>query len=150
MPGPRVVLLGKQGAGNGTQATRVADHYEIAHLATGDIFRSAAREQTPLGVQASRYIDRGELVPDDIVIGVVGEFLQGDDRSIIHAGFVLHALLFTLAGRRRELSPTMWALSGVAAFPAASSAGDVGMTKKMTYVIIVATMKRKRPRRCAG
>lgn len=83
------MLLGKQGAGKGTQATRVAEHYAIAHLATGDIFRAAAREQTPLGIKASQFIDRGELVPDDIVIGVVREYLEYDDGSLVEAGFVL-------------------------------------------------------------
>lgn len=83
------MLLGKQGAGKGTQATRVAEHYAIAHLATGDIFRAAAREKTPLGLKASQFIDRGELVPDDIVIGVVREYLEYNDGSLVEAGFVL-------------------------------------------------------------
>jgi adenylate kinase len=87
--GPRLVLLGKQGAGKGTQATRVADHYSVAHLATGDIFRAAAREGTPLGVEARGYIDRGELVPDEIVIGVVRERLDDGERALVHEGFVL-------------------------------------------------------------
>jgi len=87
--GPRVVLLGKQGAGKGTQATRVAEHYAIAHLATGDIFRAAAREGTPLGLEAGKFIDRGELVPDEVVIGVVREHLERDGRSLVAAGFVL-------------------------------------------------------------
>ncbi|MBM3693553.1 MAG: adenylate kinase [Actinobacteria bacterium] len=87
--GPRVVLLGKQGAGKGTQVTRVAEHYAVAHLATGDLFRAAARDGTPLGVKARRYIDRGELVPDDIVIGVVREFLTDHDGALAASGFVL-------------------------------------------------------------
>lgn len=87
--GPRVVLLGKQGAGKGTQAVRVAEHYAISHLATGDVFRAAARDKTPLGLEAKQYIDRGELVPDSIVIGVVREYLEYNDRSLVEAGFVL-------------------------------------------------------------
>ena len=87
--GPRVVLLGKQGAGKGTQAARVAEHYHVAHVATGDIFRAAAREGSPLGVEASGYLNRGELVPDDIVIGVVREHLNRDDRALVTGGFVL-------------------------------------------------------------
>jgi len=87
--GPRLVLLGKQGAGKGTQATRVAEHFAVAHLATGDVFRAASREGTPLGQEARRYIDRGELVPDEIVIGVVREHLDLDDRALVRAGFVL-------------------------------------------------------------
>jgi adenylate kinase len=87
--GPRVVLLGKQGAGKGTQATCVAEHYHVEHLATGDLFRAAVREGTPLGVEARGYMDRGELVPDDIVIGVVREHLDQDDRALVRKGFVL-------------------------------------------------------------
>ena len=86
--GPRVVLLGKQGAGKGTQAVRVAGHYSVAHVATGDIFRAAARDGTELGAEAKRFIDRGELVPDEIVIGVVREHLALDDRSLVRSGFV--------------------------------------------------------------
>jgi adenylate kinase len=87
--GPRVVLLGKQGAGKGTQAARVAEHYQVEHVATGDMFRAAAREGTPLGVKARAYIDRGELVPDEIVIGVMKEALARDDNTLVHRGFVL-------------------------------------------------------------
>jgi adenylate kinase len=87
--GPRVVLLGKQGAGKGTQAARVAEHYGVVHLATGDIFRAAARDETELGIEARRYIDRGELVPDTIVIGVVREHLMADDAALVRNGFVL-------------------------------------------------------------
>ena len=87
--GPRVVLLGKQGAGKGTQAARVAEHYGVVHLATGDIFRAAARDETELGIEARKYIDRGELVPDKIVIGVVREHLMADDGALVRNGFVL-------------------------------------------------------------
>ena|SRR5687768_1914237 len=85
--GPRLVLLGKQGAGKGTQATRLAEHYQVLDIATGDMFRAAAREGTPSGQQAQAYMDKGELVPDDIVIGVVEEVLAGNDQ--IRRGFVL-------------------------------------------------------------
>lgn len=87
--GPRVVLLGKQGAGKGTQATRVAEHYGVEHLSTGDIFRAAARDGSRLGAEARRYLDRGELVPDEIVIGVVRERLERDGRALVERGFVL-------------------------------------------------------------
>jgi adenylate kinase len=85
--GPRLVLLGKQGAGKGTQATRVAEHYNVVDVATGDLFRAAAREGTAFGVEANRYMEKGELVPDEIVIGVVEETLGTDDA--IAKGFVL-------------------------------------------------------------
>jgi adenylate kinase len=82
-------LLGKQGAGKGTQAARVAEHYAVVHLATGDIFRAASRDETALGLEARKYIDRGELVPDTIVIGVVREHLMADDGALARNGFVL-------------------------------------------------------------
>ena len=85
--GPRLVLLGKQGAGKGTQASQLADHYGVVDLATGDLFRAAAREGTPFGVEAQRYMDKGDLVPDDIVIGVVEELLTRD--QTLQKGFVL-------------------------------------------------------------
>ena len=85
--GPRLVLLGKQGAGKGTQAVRLAEHYEIFRLSTGDMFRDAAAAGTELGREAKGYMDRGFLVPDDIVIGLVQEQLHLDDRA--RRGFVL-------------------------------------------------------------
>ncbi|HEY1740716.1 MAG TPA: adenylate kinase [Acidimicrobiia bacterium] len=72
---PRIVLLGKQGAGKGTQANLLARHYEIAHLSTGDMFRAQASAGTAFGLEAKRYMDAGELVPDDSVMGVVEECL---------------------------------------------------------------------------
>jgi len=85
--GPRLVLLGKQGAGKGTQAVRIAEHYGVHHLATGDLFREAAAAGTELGLEAKKYMDGGDLVPDDIVIGVVDEQLHLNNRA--DHGFVL-------------------------------------------------------------
>ncbi len=85
--GPRLVFLGKQGAGKGTQASRIADHYDVAHLSTGDLFREAAAAQSELGLAAKDYMDRGDLVPDETVVGVVEEQLNHDYR--IRRGFVL-------------------------------------------------------------
>jgi hypothetical protein len=84
---PRLVLLGKQGAGKGTQATRVAQHYEIPHLSTGDMFRELAARGTAFGLEAKRYMDAGELVPDEIVVGVVEECLAPG--GPLDDGFVL-------------------------------------------------------------
>ncbi len=81
------MLLGKQGAGKGTQASRLAEHYGIHHLATGDLLRDAAAAGTPLGLDAKAYMDQGSLVPDEIVDGVVDEQLRTDAR--ITGGFVL-------------------------------------------------------------
>ena len=85
--GPRLVLLGKQGAGKGTQATRIADHYGVDHMSTGDLFRDAAAAGTEAGLAAKEYMDRGDLVPDETVIKVVDQVLGEDDR--IAKGFVL-------------------------------------------------------------
>jgi adenylate kinase len=84
--GPRLVLLGKQGAGKGTQAARLAEHYDVPHLATGDLLRAAAAAGTRVGLDAKSYMDRGELVPDEIVFGVVEENVTGDH---LDDGFVL-------------------------------------------------------------
>jgi adenylate kinase len=72
---PRLVLLGKQGAGKGTQAERLAGHYGVTHLSTGDMFRAQAAQGTAFGLEAKRYMDAGELVPDEIVLGIIEECL---------------------------------------------------------------------------
>lgn len=86
-PGARLIVLGKQGAGKGTQAVRLSHHYVVPHIATGDMFRSAVRSGSEFGTKAKQYLDAGDLVPDDIVIGVVTERLTHDDTT--HRGFIL-------------------------------------------------------------
>lgn len=71
----KVVVLGRQGSGKGTQADRLSRLYGVAHISTGDAFRAAVAAGSPLGLQAKGYLDRGELVPDDVTIGVVRDFL---------------------------------------------------------------------------
>jgi adenylate kinase len=85
--GARLLVLGKQGAGKGTQAVRIASHYGVPHISTGDMFRATAAAGTPFGIRAKEFMDRGELVPDDVVIGVVAERLAKDDA--IQIGFIL-------------------------------------------------------------
>ncbi len=85
--GVRLLVLGKQGAGKGTQAVRIARHFGVPHISTGDMFRAAAAAGTPFGLKAKEYMKRGELVPDDVVIGVVAERLAKDDAQ--DHGFVL-------------------------------------------------------------
>ena len=69
--GPRLVLLGKQGAGKGTQAARLSERYGIEHVSTGDLFRAAAADGTPAGHEAEEYMNRGDLVPDDLTLRIV-------------------------------------------------------------------------------
>jgi adenylate kinase len=96
----RIVLLGPPGAGKGTQAVRLAGRFSVPHIATGDIFREHLRRGSPLGRVVKRYIDGGELVPDDLVIDIVSERLvQPDCRH----GFVLD-------GFPRSV-PQAWALT---------------------------------------
>lgn len=82
----RLVLLGPPGAGKGTQAGALASFYSIPHIATGDIFRSNVRQQTPLGAEAKAYMERGDLVPDEVVIGMVMDRLGAPDCNV---GFLL-------------------------------------------------------------
>ena len=70
-----LVFLGAPGAGKGTQATRVCEKYNIPHISTGDILRANIKAGTALGVEAKSYIDKGLLVPDEVVIGLVNKDL---------------------------------------------------------------------------
>ena len=77
----RVVFLGPPGAGKGTQADELAREWDAPHIATGDMLREAAARGTELGLEAKRYMDTGALVPDDVVIGLVGERLAEPDAA---------------------------------------------------------------------
>ncbi|MDO9557427.1 MAG: adenylate kinase [Coriobacteriia bacterium] len=81
-----VMLLGAPGAGKGTQAAKIIEAYGLPHISTGDILRKAVADQTQLGLEAKRYMDAGELVPDEVVIGLVKERLSQPDTD---EGFVL-------------------------------------------------------------
>ncbi len=81
-----VMLLGAPGAGKGTQAAKIIEAYGLPHISTGDILRKAVADQTPLGIEAKRYMDAGELVPDSVVIGLVKERLSQPDTDV---GFIL-------------------------------------------------------------
>jgi len=89
-----LILLGKQGAGKGTQAARLAERYGIAHIATGDLFRAAAAAGTPAGREAEEYMNRGDLVPDDLTLRIVEERFAED--GLIDQGFVLDGFPRTL------------------------------------------------------
>ena len=83
-----LVFLGAPGAGKGTQATRVCEKYNIPHISTGDILRANIKAGTALGVEAKSYIDKGLLVPDEVVIGLVKDRLAQSDCK---KGFLLSA-----------------------------------------------------------
>ena len=75
----KIVLLGPPGAGKGTQAKSISNRYSILHISTGDIFRKNISENTPLGIEAKRYMDNGQLVPDEVTINMVKDRLEQDD-----------------------------------------------------------------------
>ena len=100
-----LLIMGLPGAGKGTQAAKIVEKFHVVHISTGDMFRAAMANQTEMGVLAKSYIDKGELVPDEVTNGIVKERLSQDD--IKETGFLLdgyprtieqaHALDKTLA-----------------------------------------------------
>ena len=87
MPGPHLVLLGRPGAGKGTQARRLVEHYGVVHVSTGEMLRDPAGSVAAVGSEARAAIDAGELLADDLVIALVAERLAHDD--VAERGFVL-------------------------------------------------------------
>ncbi|WP_028770509.1 adenylate kinase [Silanimonas lenta] len=82
----RLVFLGAPGSGKGTQAAKLREHFDIAHISTGDLLRAAVKEGTPLGLQAKAVMDAGQLVSDEIVLGMLEERLARPDTA---KGFIL-------------------------------------------------------------
>jgi adenylate kinase len=106
IPGARLIVLGKQGAGKGTQCVRLSHHYVIPHISTGDIFRGEVKHRTALGEEARSYMDAGELIPDEIVLAMVQKRLEQDDAK--GRGFVFDGFPRTVAqaqGLRDLLAP---------------------------------------------
>ncbi|KAF6573562.1 adenylate kinase [Paenibacillus sp. EKM212P] len=89
-----ILIMGPPGAGKGTQADVIVKEFGIPHISTGDAFRLAMKQGTPIGIKAKEYIDKGELVPDDVTIGIVEERLQQPDCK---KGFLLDGFPRTLA-----------------------------------------------------
>ena len=81
----RLVLVGPPGAGKGTQAEQMAKRLDVPHISTGDLFRANLRDETELGREAKRYMDAGDLVPDEVTVGMVRDRLGADTAS----GFIL-------------------------------------------------------------
>jgi adenylate kinase len=92
-----ILLLGPQGSGKGTQARRIADEFGIAHISTGEMLRSAITTGTPLGLEVKPIVERGDLVPDELMIGLIRERLDDDDTR---EGFVLDGFPRTMAQAR--------------------------------------------------
>ncbi len=90
----KLILLGAPGAGKGTQASRLAEHYGIPHISTGDIFRANLKEQTELGRKAKTYMDSGLLVPDELTVDLVMDRLAKED---CRSGYILDGFPRTLA-----------------------------------------------------
>lgn len=93
----KLMMLGPAGAGKGTQAQRLADALGVPQISTGDMLRAARRNGTALGVEAGGYMDRGELVPDEVVVGIVAEALKSDE---VAGGFILDGFPRTLEQAR--------------------------------------------------
>lgn len=89
-----LVLLGPPGAGKGTQAIKISTYFSVPHISTGDIFRRAVAQKTELGEKAKSYMEKGQLVPDDIVIGIVKQRL---DEADCQNGFLLDGFPRTVA-----------------------------------------------------
>jgi adenylate kinase len=100
----RLVLLGRPGAGKGTQSARLARHYGIPHVSTGEILRAAVRDETEVGARARRYMEAGELLPDDVVVAIVAERLAAD--SDVIGGFLLDGFPRTVAQAEALLEVT--------------------------------------------
>lgn len=86
LPELNLILLGPPGSGKGTQGERLQEDFRLPYYATGDILRAAVKEGTEVGKQAKEYMDRGDLVPDEVIIGVIAERLQDEEAS---DGFIL-------------------------------------------------------------
>ena len=84
----RIIIFGPPGAGKGTQANLISEEYNIPHLSTGEIFRSAIKNETPLGKEVKSILDAGDLVPDEKVVALVEEELN-DEKYLMQKNFNL-------------------------------------------------------------
>ncbi len=95
VPGVRLVVLGKQGAGKGTQCVRLSHHYVVPHVSTGDMLRREVKSQTPFGLRAKKIMDDGELIPDDLIMEMVANRIS--ERDARARGFILDGCPRTIA-----------------------------------------------------
>lgn len=97
----RLVVFGRQGAGKGTQCARLSEHYGAPHISTGDMLREAVAEGTDFGLKAKEYMDNGQLLPDDIMLGIIEDRLNKADA--VEHGFLLDGFPRT-AGQAQALA----------------------------------------------
>lgn len=109
-----MILMGPPGAGKGTQAKLLEERFAVPHISSGDLLRDAVKRKTAMGLQAKRYMDRGELVPDEVLLGAIHDRLQRDDcqRGFILDGFPrtiaqTEALASVLSGMRTQVDTVL-------------------------------------------
>jgi adenylate kinase len=103
--GLRLILFGRQGAGKGTQCDYLVEHYGAVHISTGDMLREAAANGTELGRRAKEFMDAGELVPDDVIVGIVNLRIHKPD--VVEHGFILDGFPRTL-----HQAEALWEVAG--------------------------------------
>lgn len=124
-----LILLGPPGAGKGTQAERLTEDFNLPYVSTGDVLRSAVRDGTELGLAAKAYMSAGDLVPDEVVIGIIRDWLKGDDAK---DGFLFDGFPRTIA-QAEELER-----------------GLEGLGRKITAVLCIEVDDEEIVRRIAG
>ena len=124
----RAILLGPPGCGKGTQAKILIDMYGVPQIATGDILREALKKGTPLGVQAQSYMDKGQLVPDELVIQIIEERLKQADCG---SGFILDGFPRTIA-QAEALDKTLTGMGLTLEYVFNIDVGDEELVKRLT------------------
>jgi adenylate kinase len=124
----RIILFGSPGVGKGTQAKILANKFNIPHISTGDILRQSAEEKTPLGIKAREIMNKGELVPDDIMIGIIRDTFKSDTCK---NGFILDGFPRTVA-QAKELSNLFQELKIDNLVFLAITANDDEMVRRLT------------------
>lgn len=124
----RIILFGSPGVGKGTQAKILSNKFNIPHISTGDILRQAADEKTPLGIKAREIMNKGELVPDDIMIGIIRDTFKSDTCK---NGFILDGFPRTVA-QAKELSNLFQELRIKDIIFLAITANDDEMVRRLT------------------
>ena len=126
----RLIVFGRQGAGKGTQASRLAQNHGIPHISTGDMLREAVREGTDFGKRAKEYMDAGQLLPDDVMLGLVSERLSRPDTS---KGWLLDGFPRT-AGQAEDLQGLV--ADVLSAEPRYEAAVEAVLGDRLQYVIV--------------